>query len=124
MSYLYAHCAVVNFVMLVKTTNDISSSFNFPFLPLLSTTTPPSLVTAAVMGVESIISLAWLWTVSGSFVKDAANTSDLTGPKITVTEEIEIPDDSGKEETIKTLAGRSGRKKRLIFNSKQATLDL
>ena len=36
---LYAHCAAVNFAMLVKTTSDTSSSSNFPFLQLPSTTT-------------------------------------------------------------------------------------
>ena len=67
------------------------------------------------MGVDSIISFAWLWTVSERFVKDAANTSDLTGPKILVTEEIEVPDDSGIVETIKSMAGRFGRKKRFAL---------
>ena len=66
------------------------------------------------MGVDSILSLAWLWTVSEKFVKDAANTSDLSGPKIAVTEEIEIPDDSGIDEAIKSMAGIFGRKKKLI----------
>ena len=73
-----------------------------------------SLITAALMGVDSIISLVWLWTVSEKFVKDAANTSDLSGPKIAVTEEIEIPDESGIDEAIKSMAGKFGRKKKLI----------
>ena len=67
------------------------------------------------MGVDSILSLAWLWTVSEKFVKDAANTSDLSGPKIAVTEEIEIPDETGIDEAIKSMAGKFGRKKKLIY---------
>ena len=66
------------------------------------------------MGVDSIISLVWLWTVSEKFVRDAANTSDLSGPKVEVTEEIEMTHDSGIDEAIKTMAGKFGRKKKLI----------
>ena len=84
-------------------------------LKLLLTFYYSSLITAALMVVDTIISLAWLWTVSERFVKDAANTSDLTGPKISVTEEIEVTDDSGIVETMKSMAGRFGRKKRLIL---------
>ena len=73
-----------------------------------------SLIIAALMGVDSIISLIRLWTVSEKFVKDAVNTSDLSGPKIEVTEEIEIPDESGIDEAIKSMAGKFGRKKKLI----------
>ena len=72
-----------------------------------------SIITAVLMGFDCIISLAWLWTVSRRFVKDAAATSDLHGPAIDVTEEVEIKDDSFKEEIIKSMAGTFGRKKKL-----------
>ena len=72
-----------------------------------------SIITAAIMGIDFIISISWLWTMSDRFVSDAAKTSELSGPKIEVTEAIEIQDISALDEAIKSMAGKFGRKRKL-----------